>query len=82
LDQLQAGDQVRVSTELFVYTYQIRSQAIVGENDLWITQPTQASQLTLLTCTDWNAEFQLYLKRLAIFADFVSAEPIVHQGSR
>jgi sortase (surface protein transpeptidase) len=54
----------------------VREATIVAESDLWVTEPTENPQLTLITCTDWNRDFQLYLKRLIIFADLVRSDPI------
>jgi LPXTG-site transpeptidase (sortase) family protein len=81
LDQLKAGDQVILYTERKIYTYQVNVQQIVGENDLWVTQPSDASRLTLVTCTDWDKDLELYVKRLVVFADLTNTQQIVHQGS-
>ena len=81
LDQLKAGDQVILYTERKIYTYQVNEQQIVGENDMWVTQPSDSSQLTLVTCTDWDKDLELYVKRLVVFADLTNTQQIVHQGS-
>jgi LPXTG-site transpeptidase (sortase) family protein len=76
LDELKAGDEITVYTYARAYTYRVREATIVAESDLWVTEPTENPQLTLITCTDWNRDFQLYLKRLIIFADLVRSDPI------
>jgi len=76
LDKLKAGDEITVYTNAKVYMYRVRETAIVAESDLWVTDPTENPQLTLITCTDWSRDFQLYLKRLIIFADLVRSDPI------
>ena len=76
LDKLKAGDEITVYTNAKVYTYWVRETAIVAESDLWVTDPTENPQLTLITCTDWSRDFQLYLKRLIIFADLVRSDPL------
>jgi LPXTG-site transpeptidase (sortase) family protein len=76
LDQLKAGDEITVYTYLRVYTYKVRQVTIVAESDLWVIDPTENPQLTLITCTDWSRDFQLYLKRLIIFADLERSSPI------
>jgi LPXTG-site transpeptidase (sortase) family protein len=76
LDKLAEGDEITVYTNAKIYTYRVRETMIVGESDLWVTTPTENSQLTLITCTDWSRDFQLYLKRLIIFADLVRSDPI------
>jgi len=82
LDQLKTGDTLKVYTERAIYTYRVREQIVVGENDLWIVESTATSQLTLITCTDWNKDFQTYLKRLVVFADLEGSTPITTRGSR
>jgi LPXTG-site transpeptidase (sortase) family protein len=81
LDKLAAGDEITLYTEQNVYTYRVREQTVVTQNDLWVTQPTQSSQLTLITCTDWSKESQIYLKRLVVFADLVKVEAQAQMGS-
>jgi sortase A len=77
LDQLVSGDEITVYTSAKVYTYRVRQSTVVGESDLWVTDPTDNPQLTLITCTDWSREYQTYMKRLIIFADLVRSEPVV-----
>jgi LPXTG-site transpeptidase (sortase) family protein len=76
LDQLKPGDEITVHTYAKVYTYRVREATIVAESDLWVTEPTENPQLTLITCTDWSRDLQLYMKRLIIFADLVRSDPI------
>jgi LPXTG-site transpeptidase (sortase) family protein len=76
LDQLEAGDEITAYTYTKAYKYRVREATIVAESDLWVTEPTKNPQLTLITCTDWNRDLQLYLKRLIIFADLVRSDPI------
>jgi len=82
LDQLTAGDEIVLFTEQAIYTYRVREQLVVNADELWVTQPTENSQLTLITCTDWDRELEAYLKRLIVFADLQSVEPMVRRGSR
>jgi LPXTG-site transpeptidase (sortase) family protein len=82
LDQLASGDEVRLYTERKVYTYRVREQQVVSENDLWVTQPTQNNQLVLITCTDWNADFQTYIRRLVVFADLEKSEVLIQSGMK
>ena len=76
LDQLQPEDIVTLYTEQNIYTYKIRSQAITAGDDFTIIQPTSFNQLTLITCTDWDADIAAYLKRLVVYADLAKIEPI------
>lgn len=77
LKDLKAGDEVILQTQKKVYTYRVRGQAVVDDHDLSVIQPTDKAQLTLITCTGWDASVSLYLKRLVVFADLLSVKPIV-----
>lgn len=76
LDQLEVGSEITVYTYANVYTYRVREAKVVAESDLWVTEPTENPQITLITCTDWSRDLQMYLKRLIIFADLVRTDPI------
>jgi LPXTG-site transpeptidase (sortase) family protein len=76
LDKLAAGDEITVYTNAKIYTYRVRQSTVVEEGDMWVTEATQNPQLTLITCTDWNRDLQLYQRRLVIFADLVRSDPI------
>lgn len=77
LDKLSSGDEITLYTSEKVYTYRVRESLIVDESDLWVTGSSQNPQLTLITCTDWSRDFQLYLKRLIVFADLQGSDPII-----
>ena len=76
LKELQAGDQVTVYTEKNIYTYQVREQTVVGDYELSVIQPTDKPQITLITCTSWDAELHMYLNRLVVYADLTSVRPV------
>jgi LPXTG-site transpeptidase (sortase) family protein len=76
LDQLHTGDTVQIYTEDYLYTYKVREQTVVDEGELWVTEPTDNPQITLITCTDWNDEFKHYVKRLIVFADLKDTMPL------
>jgi LPXTG-site transpeptidase (sortase) family protein len=73
---LSGGELVRLYTEENIYNYQIRSSRVVEDNDLSVIANTDYSQLTLITCTEWDKELGMYLKRIVVFADLVEVEPI------
>lgn len=50
LDQLVAGDEIRVETALGVSTYAVREVLIVAPTDVWVTEAKQGAWLTLTTC--------------------------------
>ncbi len=76
LHLLKAGDEIIVYTEMNIYIYQVRAQAIVEDWEMSVLAPTEKPQITLITCTEWDAELRVYLKRLVIFADLVRVEPL------
>jgi len=71
LYELRAGDKVILYTEKRLYNYKVRAQVIVDESDLSVIAPTTNAQITLITCTDWDAQLRQYLKRLIVYADLV-----------
>ena len=76
LRNLRNGDQVIVYTEKKIYSYRVNSQKIVDDTDLSVIGPTTKPQLTLITCTGWDTNVRLYLKRLVIFAELVDIKPL------
>ncbi len=74
LKNLKPGDQVIVYTESKVYTYQVREQTVVDDTDLSVVAPTDSPQVTLITCTGWDAELYAYMKRLIVYADLKSVK--------
>ncbi|HWQ84085.1 MAG TPA: sortase, partial [Anaerolineales bacterium] len=76
LKDLMAGDVVKVYTEENVYTYQVREQRIVNDYDLSAVSASEASQLTLITCSGWDSEIRLYISRLVVASDLVEVNPL------
>jgi LPXTG-site transpeptidase (sortase) family protein len=71
LNTLLPGDEIRVYTEEKIYIYQVREVKVVEETEMAVTGPTEGSQITLITCVDWNETIGIYLKRLVVIADQV-----------
>lgn len=67
LDQLQAGDEVRVANDGLVYAYRVREILIVEPKDIWVTLPTSTPTLTLVSCYP----YLLGTERIVVFADLV-----------
>jgi LPXTG-site transpeptidase (sortase) family protein len=80
LAALAVGEEILIYTEQNVYTYKVREQILVEETDLSVVAPTENSQLTLVTCDEWNAQMRLYLKRRILFADLVEVRPLGTSG--
>jgi LPXTG-site transpeptidase (sortase) family protein len=80
LELLQPGDQILVYTEENMYTYQVGGKQVVEESDLSVVEPTGNSQITLITCTGWDEDFELYLKRLVVNADLVERNVLARRA--
>lgn len=46
-----------------------------GASDVSVVYPTSDPVLTLITCTNWDAENRQYLERLVVVAKPVASEP-------
>jgi LPXTG-site transpeptidase (sortase) family protein len=82
LADMASGDEVIVTTEKKMYIYKVRETLSVTDDQLSVVQPTDFTQLTLITCIDWNDTLKMYMKRLVVFADLMEAKPINSQASR
>ena len=71
LRNLRAGDEVRVYTAKRIYIYQVSEQKVVDDTDMSVLAETSKPQLTLITCTGWDTNVRVYLKRLVVSADLV-----------
>jgi sortase (surface protein transpeptidase) len=47
-----------------------------------VTLASDSSQITLITCVDWDQEAHTYLNRLVVIADLVRTEPITMGSTR
>lgn len=75
LHTLGNGDEIQLETDENIYTYRVREQVVVDEEDMSPIQKTQNAQLSLVTCTGWDANLKTYTQRRLIFADLVEVEP-------
>lgn len=79
LPDLAPGDEVYLYTQENVYTYIMRDQRVVEEMELSVVSSTDRSQLTLITCSGWNAELKIYLSRVVVFADLARTRPLTNE---
>lgn len=77
LDELATGELVLIYTEKNLYTYQVRENRVTADDDLSVTQASINPEITLITCVDWDDESKTYLRRLVVFADLLSTEPLL-----
>jgi LPXTG-site transpeptidase (sortase) family protein len=76
LDELPNSELVLLYTEKNIYTYQVRESRVTDDEDMSVTLATDNSQISLITCTDWDEETHAYLNRLVVIADLVRTDPI------
>ena len=74
LEGLELGDMAIVYAGEPAYTYRVVSKRYVGPTDVSVAYPTSHPILTLLTCTNWDAENRQYLERLVVVAKLVESE--------
>ena len=76
LFELEPGARVIVYTEQNRYVYVISGQRVVAPEEVSVTYATLDPQLTLLTCTGWDASSSTYLERRVISADLLEVLPL------
>lgn len=76
LEKMKPGEEIIIYTERNVYTYTVRERRVVAPTDMYVLDPTGSPQLTLITCTAWDAEAKTYTQRQVVFADLVNVVPI------
>jgi LPXTG-site transpeptidase (sortase) family protein len=82
LDELPMGEVIILYTEQNIYTYQVSERKITDDGDMSVIEPTDNSQISLITCIDWDDATKTYLNRLVVVADLIRAEPITMGLSR
>ncbi len=73
LQVLNPGDEIFLQTGENIYTYQVRELETVPDYEFSVLESTQEPQLTLVTCTGWDEELEIYLERLVLYADLVES---------
>lgn len=74
LADLRYGDAIFVYTENNIYEYMVNEQLDVEETDLSVLQSSDESQVTLITCSEWDMYTGFYTKRLAVKAKLVAVK--------
>jgi len=74
LESLEPGDMAIVYAGEQAYTYRVVSKRYIGPTDVSVAYPTSDPILTLLTCTNWDAENRRYLERVVLVAKPVESE--------
>jgi LPXTG-site transpeptidase (sortase) family protein len=81
LEDVLQNEMVYLYTEKNMYSYSIRDKKVVGQDDLSVVAATEGSQITLITCLEWDDNLRIYLKRLAVIADLVRTDPLLVSSS-
>ncbi len=76
INMLDDSDTIRLYTQENIYTYLVQDTKIVEETDTSILESGDEQELTLITCTDWDAEHGFYKKRLIVSADLIKVDPL------
>jgi LPXTG-site transpeptidase (sortase) family protein len=76
LTDLLQNDVIYLYTEENIYTYSVREKLVVDQADLSVVDPTDISQITLITCLDWDEDLEIYIKRLAVMADLIRTDAL------
>jgi sortase A len=79
LARAKEGELVYVFTSRRLYTYQVREQEVLKPDDVYITEPSETPELTLLTCIGWEPKTKTYRYRLAVIADLLRVEELLEQ---
>jgi len=76
LEELEAGDEIKLYTGKNEYTYRVSEKTVVKDTNFSVVEQTENSRITLITCTGWNQAARLYLERLIVYADLVDTSPL------
>jgi sortase A len=68
LDQLQPGDEVRLSTATRDFVYRVTGTEIVGPTDVQVMEATERPTVTLISCYPYLIDN----KRIVVFAELTS----------
>jgi sortase A len=71
VESLEPGDLAIVYAGDQAYTYRVVTKSYIGPTDVSVAYPTSDPILTLITCTDWDAENRRYNQRVAVIAELV-----------
>ena len=76
IENLGQGSEIVLQTEKNLYHYKVTAKRVVESSDLSVISPTEVSTLTLITCTDWDTNLKVYLKRLIVLAELEEVVPL------
>lgn len=74
LESLQPGDIAVVYAGEQPFRYRVLGKRYVLPTEVSVAQPTVDAILTLVTCSNWDAEDRTYRERVAVIAELVSDE--------
>lgn len=76
LKDLKPGDQVILYTQKNRYVYTVSDQTVVNDYDVGVLDQTPEAKLTMITCTGWDPDLQLYLQRLIVHASLLEVHAL------
>ena len=74
LESLEPGDIAIVYAGEQSFRYRVARKRYVPPSEVSVVQPTVDAILTLVSCSDWDAENRTYRERVAVTAELVSNE--------
>jgi LPXTG-site transpeptidase (sortase) family protein len=74
LQDVRVGDQMHLATRYGELAYRVNRIIIVGANDVWVLDPAEDADLTLITCYPFDY-FGLAPKRFVVQAERIPADP-------
>jgi len=81
LEELESGDEIKLYTGKNEYTYRVREKTVVKDTNFSVVEQIKNSQITLITCTGWNNQASMFLKRLVVYADLIDTSPLQKETS-
>jgi sortase A len=74
LNKLKYGDRVILHVYGQMYTFAVQTNSVVEPTDASVLKHEEKPVLTLVTCKDYDAKTNSYLKRVVVRAVLVSVE--------
>jgi len=71
LENLEPGDMAIAYAGEQAYAYRVVSKRYVEPTDVSVVYSTSDAILTLITCSNWDAENRTYTERVAVTAELV-----------
>jgi LPXTG-site transpeptidase (sortase) family protein len=68
LEYMLPGDEIFIRNQEEIIRYEVIDLQIVAPDDVHVVFPTEDDRLTLITCTNWDDELEVYTGRIVVIA--------------